>query len=83
MQEIKAALRSADPEQALAGLVLSWSKKGMTKQQIYDKLNKFLEQMQANLFTELDEEFVAQVLDKLSGWCDAGKALLPDEELSE
>lgn len=81
MLEIKNALRSANPIQSLVDLVMQWSARGTSKQNIFNKLNKFQESMSNNEFTELDEENITEVMDRLSGWCAPDKVLLPDEDL--
>ncbi|MBD3318316.1 hypothetical protein GF342_00215 [Candidatus Woesearchaeota archaeon] len=79
MRQIKNALRSADPLQALQQVVLDLSEKGMKKAQIFKLFQDFLDSMQGNEFTEVDEDYIIQILDMLQGFTEP--ALLADEDI--
>jgi hypothetical protein len=67
---VEQTLRSADPPSALYELVKSWRREGYSKEEIYDSLIQFIDELRRSpTDREADEDIVMEVMDALTGWC--------------
>ncbi len=79
-ERVETALRSAEPAQALRGLVQDLAREGLARTAIAELLERSLAQLRTRPdFSASDEDAVLDVLDALTGWCHPSAELLPDK----